>query len=382
MDAFMALGKGEDLSMVEDDSGHGFTPANNKATCAFFQKYLGLPGDPSPGEIITLKPEELNVTPSGQLATSTGGETVFSINARESQKLIDRIIDSRKDIDLHIGVVRRKAMELSGYEEPDKAVNPVFRGRYQRDGYAVEMYALQGNGNYIIPLLLFVPSSGDRFASVIYLHPGGKAADAAPGGKIEQLVRGGYLVAAPDLLGTGETAPDKSFFSSNYLISVLTGQSITGIQAGDIAAVVNFLKSRKDVDKTRIGAMAFDEMCPSLLHAAAFNESINSVSLVGSLISYKSVVMNRFYNQAFCKNYVAGALTAYDLPDLLACVAPRKIVLAEIKDQLQQPAAKNITDEELSFPLRVYSVKNAGRNFIIKPAADDVVASADWCSGK
>jgi dienelactone hydrolase len=382
MAAFRALGKGENLSMVEDDYGHGFTPANNKATCAFFQKYLGLPGDPAPGEIITMKPEELNVTPTGQLSTSLGGETVFSINARESQKLIERINASRKDIDRHIEVVRRKAKELSGYEIQEKDINPVFRGRYQRDGYAVELYALHGNGNYVIPLLLFVPAKGDKFTTVIYLHPGGKVIDAAPGGKIEQLVRKGYMVAAPDVLGTGETAPEKSFTGSNYLISVLTGQSVTGIQAGDIATVVEFLNNRNDVDRTRIGAMAFDEMCPSLLHAAAFNESINSVSLIGSLISYKSVVMNRFYNQTFCKNYVAGALTAYDLPDLIACIAPRRIALAEIKDQMQQPAPEEITNNELDFPIKVYSVKNAGKNIALKPFAEDLGAMADWCSSK
>jgi dienelactone hydrolase len=380
--AFSALGRADDLDMVEDDYGHGFTPRNNKATCAFFQKYLGLPGDPAPGEITTLAPEELNVTPTGQLSTSFGGETVFSINAREAQVLIGKIDDSRKDPERHIEEVRIKAKELSGYKNPDNPLNPVFRGRYQRDGYAVEMYALHGNGNYIIPLLLFVPATGDRFASVIYLHPGGKIADAAPGGRIEQLVRKGYLVAAPDLLGTGETAPDRSFYSSNYLISALTGQSVTGVQAGDIVSVVRFIKDRKDVDKSRIGAIAFDELCPSLLHAAAFDRSISSVALSGPLISYRSIVMNRFYNTAFCRNYVAGALTAYDLPDLIACLAPSRIILIDVRDQMQEPAGKDITGEELKFPVNVYKRKNAPANLRIMDPPQDIASVADWLSGE
>lgn len=380
--AFSALGRADNLDMVEDDYGHGFTPANNKATCAFFQKYLGLPGNPEPGVITTLPPDELNITPTGQLSTSFGGETVFSINAREAGVLTGRINDSRKDPDRHIEEVRMKAKELSGYKGPGNALNPVFRGRYQRNGYAVEMYALHGNGNYIIPLLLFVPAAGDRFPSVIYLHPGGKVTDAAPGGKIEQLVRKGYLVAAPDLLGTGETAPEKSFYSSNYLISVLTGQSVTGVQAADIVSVVNFLKDRNDVDRSKIAAMAFDELCPSLLHAAVFDRSIRSVALSSPLISYRSIVMNRFYNTSFCRNYVAGALTAYDLPDLIACLAPSRIALIDVRDQMQEPAARDIIDEELLFPVNVYNRKSAPQNIKIMTSPQENASIADWLFGE
>ncbi len=332
--------------------------------------------------ITTLPPEELNVTPTGQLSDSFGGETVFSINAREAGVLMGRINDSRKDPDRHIEEVRIKAEELSGYKGPGNAINPVFRGRYQRNGYAVEMYALHGNGNYIIPLLLFVPATGDRFPSVIYLHPGGKATDAAPGGRIEQLVRKGYLVAAPDLLGTGETAPEKSFYSSNYLISVLTGQSVTGVQAGDIVSVVNFLKDRKDADRSKIAAMAFDELCPSLLHAAAFDRSIRSVALSGPLISYRSIVMNRFYNSAFCRNYVAGALTAYDLPDLIACLAPSRISLVDVRDQMQEPADRDIIDEELKFPMNVYNRKNVPDNIRIMTSPQETGSVAGWLFGE
>lgn len=106
----------------------------------------------------------------------------------------------------HLEGVQLKAKELSGYVAPGAAVKPVFRGRYQRDGYSVEMYALNGEGDCIIPLLLFVPKTGNKFSSVIYIHPKGKIADASVGGRIEQLVKKGYLVAAPDVSGTGETA--------------------------------------------------------------------------------------------------------------------------------------------------------------------------------
>jgi len=379
LEAYKAFGKGEDLSMVEDDDGHALTAKNNTATCAFFQKYLNMPGDPSPGEINILNPGELTVTTTGQISSHSGGETVFSINARETMKLVDKINDSRKNPEKHLAEVLTKAKELSGYTAYQAKAEPVFRGRYKRDGYSVEMYALQGQGNCIIPLLLFVPETGSNFASVIYLHPQGKITDAAPGGRIEQLVKKGYLVAAADVLGTGEVAPDNSFWGAGYFISTLTGISLPGIQAGDVGIVVDFLKSRKDIDQERIGAMAFDEMCPSLLHAAAFNKSLSCISLIGSLVSYRSAVLNQFYEGGFVKNFVPGALSAYDLPDLIGCVAPRRIVLVELKDQMKQIAAKELVDEELKFPLTVYSQQNAANNIVIMPHTEDISSIADKC---
>jgi hypothetical protein len=123
------------------------------------------------------------VTENGQLATSVEGETGFSINKKESLKLIDNINASRNGGDNHFEIVRQKAKDLSGYVEPEEDVKYVFCGRYRRDGYSID--ALHGEGNYVIPLLLFIPGNGINFPGVIYLHPESKAADAAPGGQIE-----------------------------------------------------------------------------------------------------------------------------------------------------------------------------------------------------
>jgi dienelactone hydrolase len=373
--AYIAFGSDDNIGISEDDFGHGYTVKLRERINAFFQKSLNLPGDPKDENVTLIDPKELMVTSTGNVATSSENvETVFSINKRETQKLIDNILVSRKSIETHLERVQLKAKELSGFLAPPAQVKSVFRGRYQRDGYSVEMYAMNGEGDYKIPLLLFIPASGNNFSAVIYVNPKGKNADAAVGGKIEQLVKKGYLVAVPDVIGTGETAG-----SGN--VAMLIGRSIVGIQAGDIVRVANFLKSRKDLDINRIGAVAFDEICPALLYAAAFDKSINSVSLIGSLISYRSIVMNKLYNQGFSNNAVAGALTAYDLPDLIGCLAPRKLALVELKDQMQQTASADLINEELSFPRAVYSLKNAAKNLNIISSAGDIGIVVGWSSG-
>jgi hypothetical protein len=64
---------------------------------------------------------------------------------------------------------------------------------------------------------------------------------------------------------------------------------------GDINRAVNFLKSFAYVDPNNIGAVAIDNLCLSLIHAASFDSSIKNIILIGSLVSYRSVVLNKFF---------------------------------------------------------------------------------------
>ena len=87
-------------------------------------------------------------------------------------------------------------------------------------------------------------------------------------------------------------------------------------------------------------------MTVPLLHAAAFNDSIERIALIEPLLSFESVVMNRFYNTDFADT-VANALSAYDLPDLAAALAPRPLLMAGIQDQLGAAAGREQIEREL-----------------------------------
>jgi hypothetical protein len=55
---------------------------------AFFQKHLQTPGKPDEEEVEFCSAEELQKTTTGQLSTSLNGETIFSLNRKESEKLV------------------------------------------------------------------------------------------------------------------------------------------------------------------------------------------------------------------------------------------------------------------------------------------------------
>ncbi|HEY2934631.1 MAG TPA: acetylxylan esterase [Acidobacteriota bacterium] len=364
--AFRALGAPGNLEMVEDDFGHGYTRKTREAICAFFQKSLNNPGSAGEVSVALAPPDDLRVTSTGQVGDSLGGETVFSLNRREALKLFEKLDTSRKEPAAHLSRVRSAARQISGYREPEALSGHVFRGRHQRPGYAVEMHVIRGEGETIVPFLLMIPDAKASYPALIYLHPGGKSEGAAAGGEMEQFAKLGYAVLAPDLAATGELG------SANDSVSFLgmhTGRSIAGLRAADIIRCVRYLRSRQEIDSSEIVAVSRGGMAIPLLHAAAFDESIRRIALIEPLISFRSVVLNRYYKGNFA-DMVANALTAYDLPDLEAALAPRRLLIVNMRDQLSSRADRSSVDQELQVVRSAYARQNAGQNVQIRDWED------------
>jgi hypothetical protein len=291
---YRAYGREDNFSRTEDDAGHESTLKNREAMYSFFQKHLVNPGNPRDEQVQLLTNDELKVTATGQLATSKAGETVFSLNKKIAENLEAELNNSRINPDTFLPEVIRSAKELSGYFEPSASGEPVFCGRIERETYSVEKYFIKGEGNYVIPYLLFVPSKPGNKA-LIYLHPAGKSTEAGKGGEIERIVKEGVTVISPDLPGTGElgsgTLHGDAYFdgvSHNlWYASLLIRRSITGIQAGEIVRLTRVLRKRNN--EVQISVCARKELAPALLHAAAFTNEISTVILIQPCSSYLSI---------------------------------------------------------------------------------------------
>lgn len=382
--AYAAFGKPGNIEMVEDNSKHWMTLKIRERMYAFMLKHFNMIGDSTELEAEILTPEELTVTPTGQIASSFGGKMIFDLNLEDSRLLFDRLERSRQDPVQHLERTREKAMEISGYTRPAAAVGePFMNGRYQRKGYTVGKYAIMGEGPYPVPFLLFVPDDTlKKHKALIYLNPKGKGEDAKAGGEIEKLVMKGFIVAAPDLAGYGEMTNTAARGIADGYTALMLGRSIVAIDAGDIVRLAYSLGNRSDVDPDNVGALAYSELCIALLHAAAFDSAIKNVTLIRPLISFRSVVENSRYRIGLTPreggNYwhpheidftwgVAGALQAYDLPDLMGCIAPRRLSVSAAVNQLLEPASDDLARMELSFPRKAYSGFNSASSLFISP---------------
>lgn len=393
--AYKAFGNEDNLEYVEDDSQHWMTLKIRLAIYAFFMKHFNISGVPEENNIQILSEQQLAVTPTGQISTSYGGDMIFDLNKKASDKLILRLEMLRKDVGNRLSTINQKAKDISGFVSPKNYhQKSFFNGRYRREGYSVGKYAIMGEGEYPIPILLFEPMGQiSKQRAIIYLHEEGKAFEAKIGGEIEELVKAGYTVASVDLLGFGEmkNTAGRALIPGN--MGVLIGRSVVGIQAGDIVRVVNFLKTLNGVDTMNIGAIAIGRACIPLIHAAAFDSTIKNIILKRSLISYRTVVMNRMYKIGLTKTGstgiqhpyevdfswgIANVLTGYDLPDLLGRIAPRKVVTINMQDENLETAREELIKRDMQFPRSAYSLLGVSGNLRIVKDDKDLGSIVKW----
>lgn len=378
----------QQLTMATDDALHASTKKGREAIYAFFRKYLNNPGNAEDMEVPLLSPAELQVTPTGQVSTSLGGETVYSLNKKETEKFLKKLDVSRKANAGNDRQILEAARRLSGFRQPVKESNPVFNGRFQRDGYVVEKYFIKGEGNYPVPYLVMRPGVTNHKA-VIYLNPKGKSADASEGGTMEWFAKKGFTVLAPELLGFGEMGPGV-FKGDSYIqgvsynvwfLSMLIGRSIAGVQAGDVVRLVNVLKKEGDIEE--IYGLAKSGMSPVMTHAAAFDSSFKRIALIEPYTSYRSIAMTRFYNPHDVHSIVPGALTTYDLPDLASLLAPKRLYMVNVKAAAGADAGKEIEDADFSVISNAYTKRKAENRFKLFSVTTDKemkVVLEDWAN--
>jgi hypothetical protein len=76
---------------------------------------------------------------------------------------------------------------------------------------------------------------------------------------------------------------------------------------------------------------------------------------------------------------IAGVLKGYDLPDLIGCIAPRKVAITDLKDHALEPASQELVELELKFPQSAYTYHGAAGNLKIFPSDATSMDLADWC---
>jgi cephalosporin-C deacetylase-like acetyl esterase len=314
------------IDMFEHDDGHGYSKPRREAAYRWFTRWLQDRENTEPEAPVDLATaEELQCTSTGQVKTSLPGAVdVFTMNRALAERLRGQRQTSAES-------VRQRARELTYYSPHTGPPVAASFGQVARPSCRVEKLTYQSEAGISIPALLFVPASGPaRKPAVIFADARGKAGAAA---EAEELASKGYIVLAPDLRGFGETGPPldrRDYFVrafgdyENALTALLIGKTMPGMRALDVTAGIDVLAARSDVDSSRISVAGRGAAALPALFAALFDNRIARLALDGMLVSYESVVAERM-NQGIVDQIVPSALKYFDLPDLVAALAPRKV---------------------------------------------------------
>tara|TARA_R110002049_G_scaffold28018_4_gene96609 strand:+ start:10543 stop:12621 length:2079 start_codon:yes stop_codon:yes gene_type:complete len=352
--AYKAFGQEGNIMRVEDNAGHQSTLKNREAMYAFFQEHLDNPGNSKDEETALFPVPELHVTETGQLATSLQSKFLFDVNknvARSNNAILE---DKRNSLDLHLQGLKQKVQEISGFETNDKSGKLIFSGQTEFDNYFLNKYLIVQSEHKIIPFVTFEPKMASG-RTVLYLDDlGDKKSDSLYALPIE-LAKKGVMVIAPDMPGFGELGPgylkgDAYFSNTSYnqwFAGILNGKSTMAIHAEAIVTLLEFCKDEMKFDASKIIGVAKGGFTSSLLHASILGVAFDKMVLINPMSSFENIVSDKNYNPEFIPFTVAGALPHYDLPDLAAAFAPKKMMLFQ---------EKNATNEKSLWDLDI--VKN------------------------
>jgi pimeloyl-ACP methyl ester carboxylesterase len=335
---FEAAGGRDKVDLFEYDDGHGWSKPRREATYRWFEKNLNGREDEGIEPEIAVEPAaSLNVTATGQLATSGGSETVSTLNAKLAAEMHSRRTAANGG---DVPALIRKRLRI---EESVTSATARRVGEVGRDGYRVERLLIEGERP--LAALAFVPAAGDQAKpAVLWLHANGKSVDAAPNGDIEGAVRAGYFVLAVDLSGWGETAkaPAQAGGYTNsyqtYMRGFLVGRYLPGLLVSDALRALVYLRSRSGVDAARISILGKGNGGVVALYAAAIDRKVSKIAAERSVTSYLGIAKSPTH-EGVLDIVVPGVLADFDLPDVAKSIAPRAVWLVDPRGANGNPAA-------------------------------------------
>jgi cephalosporin-C deacetylase-like acetyl esterase len=350
------------VGYFEYDDTHGWSKPRREATYRFLERWLNQREDAGiEPDFAVEKDESLQVTPTGQVATSMKVETVASLNRAlgERQHAARAAVAGTGLAEL---IARRLRIARNGARPVVTA-----HGVLAREGYRIEKLALDPEPGIVLPALAFIPEpEAPRRPAVLYLNAAGKAADAAPGGDLEALVGAGRVVLAVDLRGWGESAvePGARGYTPLYrtvMRALLVGETLVGAQVTDALAAFEYLAGRLEVDRTRVDVLGKANGGTVALFAAALEPRLRRVASEGAIVSYMDVVRAPLH-QGILDLVAPGVVADFDLPDVARAAAVRPVWIVNPRGADARPVAPEAAQRQYGSAARVVS-RAAGAAF-------------------
>ena len=272
---------------------------------------------------------------------------------------------------------RARVLEHLFYAPPPVSPTPDVIRRTDRGDYIEEYLTFQTTPDLRVPAYVLVPKKGPRPAPgvvVLHCHGGayvwGKEKVVAVGNEhpalsdfkkqlyqgtsiANELVRRGYVVITIDMFYWGErrmlldqdpesyqhrermTADEIATFNrrssqNEQLVarSLMTaGISWPGVMLWDDLRTLDYLASRPEVDRQRLGCVGLSVGGYRSFLLAALDRRIKAAVDVGWMTSFASNIRRHVVNTVGLTFHIPGLYRYLDLPDLAALIAPRSILV-------------------------------------------------------
>jgi cephalosporin-C deacetylase-like acetyl esterase len=344
---YTRLGFSERVDLMENDAPHNYNTIQREAAARWMSRWLlGKNQVLREPHLALLTEKEFRCTPDGKAMSLPGARSAYDLNEDYENELAQRRASAWASIDST--ALLQQVRRLTGIRKLSELPKPRVEilGNLALQGYRIEKLLLKPEDGIALPALLFLPEKPKSGHVVLYVHQKGKAADAGPGGPLECLALAGESVLAVDLRGTGQTqaAVTDNFYSAEYVdayMAYLLGRSYVAMRAEDVLVAARYAAERVASQQPgTVRLVAVGNIGIPALHAAALEPGLfESVKLTRTLTSWSNVIHNRL-NQGLVTHVVHGALTQYDLPNLVATLGA-KITIEEPVDAVGRAVEKS-----------------------------------------
>ncbi|WP_449539326.1 dienelactone hydrolase family protein [Ferdinandcohnia sp. Marseille-Q9671] len=251
-----------------------------------------------------------------------------------------------------------KFQDLIGTFKSEEPLSPVVSKQKEYDQYTrysveittlpkvrMQMYVLvpKNHGKKQLPAVLALHGHGYGNKDIVGLDPSGNDREGDPGLHKDfavELVKRGFVVCAPELIGFGErtysnderkSPADNSCYSLASQL-LLYGKTLAGLRVFECMRVVDYLSTFEGVDSTRIGCMGISGGGLVAAYTSILDKRISATVVSCYTNTFKGSIIERRH---CLDNYVPGILEYTEMPELIGLMAPRPLFIeAGKKDHL------------------------------------------------
>lgn len=315
------------IHINEEPGTHNFERDNREALYRFLQPHM-LPNS-SQGQLLDLLVADSEIKSAEELAVAMPADnlTLHGLAQQVSGTLPEDPAIPQAVAELETWCKSRRSLLRQTVQQQKFSATPVLIKSTTSDDIDVSEWRLRMDDHWTLPVADFQPKNATR-TCVIISDWGSQTLSP----KVSKHIADGERVLAVDLLGFGAADPTSSPDDKDDVICVMLatlGERPLGIQAAQLTAAINWLKSQSAGDPPQLIAVGPRSSMIALVTAALEPELTAGVSLSRAWSSLREAIDLNLRAEDAPELFCFGLLKHFDVPQLIALAHPQPVVFAE-----------------------------------------------------
>ncbi len=338
------LGAQDSLGIRAGHLPHELDFYSRQALYGWFNRWLGqadagvdeAPFDAAPAAL-------LNCTPTGQVLTSLGGRSLVQINRDHAKKVLPRGLLMGGNVAAARARISETLPSLLALPSSRSPLREVTLSAQFGAGLHTEEFQIEsGPGVRVVGWFVKTQAGAARRPAVLYISDNDVNQVVAEPSPFHAVLGQGYAVASVNLRGMGLSTPRMPdggpvFYRGMQVLerfawtNLVLGKPVLGQRVWDVLRTLDYLAARPDVDNSQMRILGRGSAGIAAGLATVLDSRVRSLLLTHSVPSWQSIVDAEDYSVSL-DWFVQGILQHFDLPDLLASIAPRPVWIYDAVD--------------------------------------------------